>query len=64
MNIKRQLNNGDYQKALAVLKAAVVTWPDSEIFSATRTEDTTATDQSKDTRYIYIHTAYMTVIPC
>ena len=39
MNVKRQLVSGDYIKALAVLKAATVTWPDYEMFSKTTTEE-------------------------
>lgn len=38
MNIKRQLVSGDYLKALAILKAAVVTWPDYEMFASVRVE--------------------------
>ena len=34
MNIKRQLVKGDYKKALAVLKAALVTWPKYELFQS------------------------------
>ncbi|CAB4045498.1 Hypothetical predicted protein, partial [Paramuricea clavata] len=49
MNVKRQLVLGDYVKALAVLKAAVVTWPDCEMFkTGAEADDGKSTDEQRD----------------
>ena len=48
MNVKRQLVLGDYVKALAVLKAAVVTWPDCEMFkTGAEADDGKSTDEHR-----------------
>ena len=55
MNIKRQLVSGDYLKALAILKAAIVTWPEYEMFARATNEqvdDTETTDASGENRYL------------
>ena len=55
MNIKRQLVCGDYLKALAILKAAIVTWPDYEMFASVRTEqadNTETADVSEQDGYL------------
>lgn len=55
MNIKRQLVSGDYLKALAILKAAIVTWPEYEMFASATNEqadNTETTDASGENRYL------------
>jgi hypothetical protein len=55
MNVKRQLVSGDYVKALAVLKAAVVTWPDYDMLK-TNNEKENSTEESSENRYLEFHT--------
>ena len=50
MNVKRQLVSGDYVKALAVLKAAVVTWPDCEMLK-TNEQNEKSSEESDENRY-------------
>ena len=53
MNVKRQLVSGDYVKALAVLKAAVVTWPDYEMFkTGAQADGEKSTHESEENRYL------------
>ena len=55
MNIKRQLVSGDYLKALAILKAAIVTWPEYEMFASATNEQADnmeTTDASGENRYL------------
>ncbi len=53
MNVKRQLVSGDYVKALAVLKAAVVTWPDYEMFkTGAEADGEKSTHESEENRYL------------
>jgi hypothetical protein len=54
MNVKRQLVSGDYVKALAVLKAAVVTWPDYDMLK-TNNEKENSTEESSENRYLEFH---------
>jgi hypothetical protein len=56
MNVKRQLVSGDYVKALAVLKAAVVTWPDYDMLK-TNNEKEHSTEESSENRYLEFHTS-------
>ena len=49
MNVKRQLVSGDYVKALAVLKAAVVTWPDYDMLK-TNNEKEHSTEESSENK--------------
>lgn len=51
MNVKRQLVAKDYIKALAVLKAAFVTWPDFEIFRTAENGDRMSANEN---RYLYL----------
>ena len=51
MNVKRQLVTGDYVKALAVLKAAVVTWPEYEMLKINE-EKEKSTEESDENRYL------------
>ena len=52
MNIKRHLNTGNYEKALAILKAAVVTWPHYSMFSSSHERDKTG-EPSENKRYVF-----------
>lgn len=45
--IRNDLNNGHHKRALAVLKAAMITWPDCDIFSTTEL----STEQEDVQRY-------------
>ena len=46
--IRNDLNNGHHKRALAVLKAAMITWPDCDIFATTEL----STEQEDEQRYI------------
>lgn len=45
--IRNDLNNGHHKRALAVLKAAMITWPDCDIFATTEL----STEQEDVQRY-------------
>jgi len=46
--IRKNLNDGHHKRALAVLKDAMITWPDCDIFATTEL----STEQEDEQRYI------------